>query len=152
MTNQTSVLILMSTFTPNDNAKKFSPKEIKQRFKNALDKVVRQYGYDYTEDSTRVLTIKVKDRKNSRILYSVDFAFVSDFKDAEGYCSKCIHFNKAQNNYSWMKQPKEFRLLPERIGRLKKNGLWEEMKEIYIDKKTVMIIPINTLAHCSPRQ
>ena len=120
---------------PNNKANNFSPEEIKLLFKVALDKIARQYGYDHAEDSTRVLTIKVKDRKNSRILYSVDFAFISDFKDAEGYCSKCIHFNKVQNNYSWMKQPKEFRLLPERIDRLKKNGLWEEMKEIYIYKK-----------------
>lgn len=119
---------------PN-NKNNFPPKEIKMLFKNALDKVAPKYGYDYAEDSTRVLTIKVKDRKKSRILHSIDFAFVNGFKNNEIYGQKYIHFDKKQNKYSWNKQPKEFNLLSERIDWLKENGLWEEMREIYIDKK-----------------
>lgn len=70
---------------PNDEDNNLSPKKIKLLFKEALDKIATKHGYDYAEDSTRVLTIKVKDRKNSRVLHSVDFAFVNDYEDDEGY-------------------------------------------------------------------
>ena len=80
---------------PNDEDNNLSPKKIKLLFKEALDKIATKYGYDYAEDSTRVLTIKVKDRKNSRVLHSVDFAFVNDYEDDEGYeCQEYIRFNK----------------------------------------------------------
>lgn len=121
---------------PHDEDNNLSPKEIKLLFKQALDKIARQYGYDYAEDSTRVLTIKVKDRKNSRILYSVDFAFVNDYKDGKGHkCQQYIHFSKKQNKYSWNEQSHGFYRLPEKMDWLEENDLWEEMREIYIDKK-----------------
>ena len=65
---------------PNDEENRFTAKQIKLLFKQSLDKFAHRYGYDFAEDSTRVLTIKVKDRKNSRILHSVDFAFVMTMK------------------------------------------------------------------------
>lgn len=70
---------------PNDEENRFTAKQIKLLFKQSLDKFAYRYSYDFAEDSTRVLTIKVKDRKNSRILHSVDFAFVNDYEDDDGY-------------------------------------------------------------------
>ena len=87
---------------PNDDENSFSAKEIKLLFKRSLDKFARAYGYDYAEDSTRVLTIKVKDKQNSRIVHSVDFAFVNDYEDEEGNaCQEYIRFNKKHNSYTW---------------------------------------------------
>lgn len=121
---------------PNDKDNNFSPKKIKLLFKDALDDIASKYGYDFAENSTRVLTIKVKDRKNSRILHSVDFAFVNDYEDDEGNeCQEYIRFNKKNNTFSWCDQPDGFYLLPEKIDWLKENNLWEEMKKIYINKK-----------------
>ncbi len=119
---------------PNDEDNNFSPKEIKLFFKEALDKIAPKYGYDYAEDSTRVLTIKIKDRRNSRILHSVDFAFVNDYEDDEGYkCQEYIHFDKKHNKYLWTNQLDSFYML--KINWLKKNNLWNEVRNIYIDKK-----------------
>ena len=119
-----------------DEDNNLSPKKIKLLFKEALDKIATKYGYDYAEDSTRVLTIKVKDRKNSRVLHSVDFAFVNDYEDDEGYeCQEYIRFNKEHNSYSWTDQSDGFYMLPDRIDWLKENDLWEKMKKVYIDKK-----------------
>ena len=121
---------------PNDNDNNYSPKEIKLLFKEALDEVAPNYGFDYAEDSTRVLTIKFKDRKNSRILHHVDFAFVNDYEDDEGNeCQEYIHFDKKHENYFWNEQSYGFHMLHERIDWLKENGLWKEMKKIYIYKK-----------------
>ena len=65
----------------NDDECRFSAKEIKTIIRLALNKVAYRYGYDDAEDSTRVITIKVKDRENSKILHSCDFAIVNDYID-----------------------------------------------------------------------
>lgn len=121
---------------PNDDENSFSAKEIKLLFKRSLDKFARNYGYDYAEDSTRVLTIKVKDRQNSRIVHSVDFAFVNDYEDEEeNACQEYIRFNKKHNSYTWEEQPQGFYMLPERIDWLKENDLWTETRQTYLRKK-----------------
>ena len=121
---------------PNDDENSFSAKEIKLLFKRSLDKFARDYGYDYAEDSTRVLTIKVKDKQNSRIVHSVDFAFVNDYEDVEGNaCQEYIRFNKKHNSYTWEEQPQGFYMLPERIDWLKENDLWTETRQMYLRKK-----------------
>ena len=80
----------------NDDECKFSAKEIKTKIMLVLNKVAHRYGYDYSEDSTRVITIKVKDKKNSKILYSCDFAIVNDYIDDDGNeCQEYIHFNNS---------------------------------------------------------
>lgn len=58
----------------NDDNKEYSAKELRTILRNAIDKVATKYGYNYCEDSTRVLTIKKVDRNKSRIIHSCDFA------------------------------------------------------------------------------
>ncbi len=116
----------------NDDYEDFSPKEIKSILKQAFDKFNNQFGYDYCEDSTRVLTIKVKDKKNSRILHSADFAIVYDCNNNQ---QQYIHFNKKVNRYTWEYQPKSNFNLEKRISLIKKNHLWEQVRELYLYKK-----------------
>lgn len=122
---------------PNDAEMNYSAKQIKQLFKQALDRHVFSYGFDYAEDSTRVLTIKVKDREHARIIHSVDFAFVNDYEDESGKKhQEYIHFNKSKNVYLWQEQKEGYYMLPERIEWIKEQGLWEsDLKPYYIEKK-----------------
>lgn len=120
----------------NDDEHRFSAKEIKTKIKTALDKISVRFGYDNTEDSTRVLTIKVKDRQNSSILYSCDFAIVNNYIDDDGNeRQKYIHFNKKQKSYSWQEQAQGFYLLNEKSGWIKENGYWQEVLDLYLEKK-----------------
>ncbi len=120
----------------NDDDYKYSAKEIKTKIMLALNKVVYRYGYDNAEDSTRVITIKFKDRENSRILHSCDFAIVNDYIDDNGNeRQEYIHFNKKQNEYYWQKQPQGFYLLDEKAEWIKDNGYWQEVRDLYLDKK-----------------
>ena len=129
---------------PNDEDERFTPKEIKHIFKRALDKHCFKYGFDYAEDSTRVLTIKVKDRSLSRILYSVDFCFVHDYKNEEGdYCQEYIRYNKKDGSYTWEEQPYGFYGLEERLDWIRKNRHWDELVDYYVDKKNVNTNPNN---------
>lgn len=114
----------------------FSAEEIKTKIRLALNKVVHRYGYDNAEDSTRVITIKVKDRKNSKILHSCDFAIVNDYIDHDGgERQEYIHFNKKQKSYSWQKQPQGFYLLDEKADWIKDYGYWQDVRELYLYKK-----------------
>lgn len=123
----------------NDPDEDYSAEEIRNILRNGLDRVTNPYGrsifgYDYTEDSTRVLTIKVKDKANSRILHSCDFCVVNDCEDGR---QQYIRYNKKEHKYSWEYQPKGYYELPEKIEWIKKNGLWQQVRDVYLDKKNM---------------
>lgn len=116
----------------NDDEKNFQPDEIRKIIRLALDQVARNYGYGYTEDSTRVLTTKFVDKKNSKIKHSCDFAIVNNCNDGR---QQYIRFNKSSNSYYWEYQPKGFSGLETKADWLKKNGYWQDVRDYYIEKK-----------------
>lgn len=120
----------------NDPDESYSACEIKRILIKAFNKFCLKFNYDYCEDSTRVFTIKVKDRENSKIIHSCDFAIVNDYEDEDGdWRQEYIHFNKKQKTYKWQKQPDGFYNLEERTRWIKDNGLWDEFRELYLYKK-----------------
>ena len=116
----------------NDKDEDYSPEEIRRIIRLAFDKYNRYFDYDYCEDSSRVLTIKVKDRENSRVIHSCDFAIVYNLSDGR---QQYIRYNKSQKRYVWESQPKGYYKQKEKIESLKKNKYWEEVRDIYLDKK-----------------
>ena len=121
----------------NDDENEFTPKRIRDILRATFDKYAKQFGYDYGEDSTRVITLKVKDRANSKIVHGCDFAVVNDYLDEYGdKRQQYIHFNKKQGTYEWQEQPEGYYLLKERIRDLKSSSrLWNEVREVYLYKK-----------------
>ena len=115
----------------NDDDENYSAQEICDILRNGFDKFNRIFSYDYTEDSTRVLTIKVKDKKKSRILHSVDFAIVYDCNDGS---RQYIRFNKVRQEYQWVFQDNPYQV-EERINLIKANRLWQAVRERYLEKK-----------------
>ena len=114
----------------------FSAKEIKNKIRAALDQIAPQFGYDYAEDSTCVLTIKLKDRNNSKVLHSCDFAIINNYTDDNGReCQQYIRFHKKQRTYTWEDQPKGYCLLEEKSQWMKEHGYWDEMRSLYLKKK-----------------
>lgn len=122
----------------NDDNENYSPEEIRIIIHNALNKVVRQYGYDFAEDSTRVLTIKVKDRMHSRIVHSCDFAIVYNCNDGR---QQYIRYDKARGNYTWEYQKSGFCDLQKKADWLKANKHWQEVLDRYIEKKNENVDP-----------
>ncbi len=118
-------------FEVNDDDCNFTPKEIRTIIRNAIDEVAPNYGYDYCEDSTRVLTIKEKDYENAAILHSCDFAIVKNCDEGQQY----IRLNKSTNKYTWELQGAGFESLPDKIDWLKENNLWQDLRDYYIEKK-----------------
>ena len=123
----------------NAPEEEYSAEDIRRILRKGLDKVTNPYGcsifgYDYTEDSTRVLTIKVKDTANSRILHSCDFCIIYECGDGR---QQYIRYNKQQNSYTWEYQPKGFMELPAKIDWIKEHGLWQEVRDHYLYMKNM---------------
>ena len=89
----------------NDDEENFEPKEIREKIRNAINRVAPRYGYKPCEDSTRVLTIKKVNALFSRIIHSCDFAIVYNCKDGR---QQYIRFNNDNGYYSWEYQGKGF--------------------------------------------
>lgn len=119
----------------NDGNDRYKPKQLKNMLQNAIDAVCVKYGYDHPEDSTRVLTIKVKNRKKSCILHSCDFAIVNNYIDDDGYEGQEYIHNDKHGNYTWCEQPEGYYMLPDKIDWIKENDLWDVMLKLYIEKK-----------------
>lgn len=116
----------------NDDDENYSPEEIRNIMRNAIDRVAPKYGYKHCENSTRVLTIKKVNTFISQIIHSCDFALVYNCKDGR---QQYIRFNKKNGNYTWEYQGKAFKNLDNKIAWLKQNGYWGELQDYYIDKK-----------------
>lgn len=125
----------------NDDEENYTAKQIKDILRNALDRVAGKYGYGHAEDSTRVITIKVIDQGDSRILYSCDFAIVYNYSEDGKPQQQYIHFNKTTRTYSWCSQAKGYYMLPEKIEWLKENGYWQELRDYYLLKKNTNTNP-----------
>ena len=122
----------------NDDDERYSAKEQKEIIMNALNRIAWQYGYSPCENSTRVITIKVKDRPLSRIVHSCDIAIVHDYTDGKGKNGQeYIRFNKRQQTYTWVDQPKGYKL-DKKIKWLKKKSLWNDVRDIYLYKKNML--------------
>ncbi|MBR2870981.1 MAG: hypothetical protein IKB98_06380 [Clostridia bacterium] len=116
----------------NDDNEKYSPDKIRSIIMAAINKVVSKYGYDFCEDSTSVLTIKVKNTARSRIMHSCDFAIVYNCENGD---QQYIRFNKDNQNYTWEYRGKGIADLSQKIEWIKRNKLWNELKDYYIEKK-----------------
>ena len=120
----------------NDYNNDYTPEELKTILINGFNKHKKLFSYDKIEDSKRVITIKVIDHNHSKILHSCDFAIVNEYTDDNGYKSQeYIHYNKRQGTYEWQEQSKGFYTLPNKADQLKKAGLWQLVRDTYIDKK-----------------
>lgn len=116
----------------NDDEEAFSPDEIRNILRNAINQVAPRYGYSYCEDSTSVLTIKKVNTSQSRIIHSCDLAIVYECSDGR---QQYIRFNKKNNNYTWEYRGKCFDGFSEKWEWLVRNGYKDDLLEYYIEKK-----------------
>ena len=117
--------------TVNDDDEDYSPEEIRTILHNAFARFMNAYGYNKCEQSTRVISIKVVDQWSSRVIRSCDFAVVYEGRNGQQY----IRFNKERNYFSWEFQTQPYKELEFRADYLKENGHWNEVLEVYLDKK-----------------
>lgn len=115
---------------------RYNPKYLRQNLKKSIDKFVKKYGYSEAEDSTSVLTIKVKDKKKSAIKHSCDFAIVKRSGDEDDELLYCyIKHDKKNGSYVWEERSQEYYKMKGKIKCLQKEGLWNDVRKQYIINK-----------------
>ncbi len=119
----------------NDDDEEFEAKEIKMLIMGAINQVARPRGFEFCENSTRVITLKKLSSHRNQIEYSCDLAIVYDWFDNSGQKhQQYIRYQKDQNSYYWAEQPKGYHLAQKEAW-IKKHGLWDDVLDIYLDKK-----------------
>lgn len=110
---------------------------VKQQFMQAVKKALVGTKYTDPKDRTSVITIKVVDKKNSRILHSCDFAIIyydhSQIKNGYLY----LKHLKKENTYTF-----EYRSssdnIKQRLARIKQNGRgWKMVQDEYLTLKNI---------------
>lgn len=115
----------------NDDNEDYSPEDIRTILHEAFSHFMRDYAYTKCEQSTRVISMKAVDPRHSRITHSCDFAVVYEGQDGQQY----IRFNKVRNYFSWEFQTQPYKELESRADYLKTNGHWDEVLDVYLEKK-----------------
>jgi len=119
-----------------NHPEEYSPSELKHLITNALNRITFGYGYGFCEDSSRVITIKKVDHWYSGIISSCDFAIVRDVVGKDGKIHHMyIYYDKEKNEYRWQERSKEYTGLKEKEEKIKQAGLWNDVREIYLEKK-----------------
>ena len=121
----------------NDDDEDYSPEDIRTILHNAFSHFMMDYGYTKCEQSTRVISMKAVDPWHSRITHSCDFAVVYEGRNGQQY----IRFNKKRNCFSWEFQTQPYKELESRADYLKTNGHWNEVLEVYLEKKNSNVNP-----------
>ncbi|MBR0062780.1 MAG: hypothetical protein IJP67_01285 [Oscillospiraceae bacterium] len=115
----------------NDDDECFTAGEIRTILFNAFTSAARKYGYNSSENSSRVFTLKKADPLRHIIITSCDFAVVHYSRSSQQY----IRFNKGNQGYTWEYQKMPYTELEERARALRRAGCWGEVRDNYLEKK-----------------
>ena len=108
-----------------------NPKKIKELFIKYFNEVNPKLGFNDAENSTSVITSKLT--YNNKIIFSFDVAIL-----CEGYNGNYlkIKYNKKTDQYYW-NEIKSSRNYQSKIKKLKDMGKWNDVRELYLEKKNL---------------
>ena len=111
------------------------PDYARKNITKAIGEAVKGTRFSNPQNSSVAITIKVKDTKYSRILYSCDFAVIY-YPDENSNEHKYVYLDKSNGKYTWeiREYTKDYHI---KLDWLKKNvhDYWERIKEEYLKLK-----------------
>lgn len=84
-----------------DDSHEWRAKYLRNQFYLAIQKVFKKYGYEDPEDRTSVIRVKLVDKKDSKIIHSVDFAIFQDIQNKDGTLIKKYARKYDDGSYGW---------------------------------------------------
>jgi len=112
--------------------KELSPKTIKDKFMEAFNHAIQGTAYKFPNDSTSVITIKVVDKKNSRIKYGADFAIIYYPGDRnDGY----MYLKNQKNGAYVFEKRKQSRNFEEKLNEILDCDEWNWVRAEYLTVK-----------------
>ena len=121
----------------NKNKNKIKEKDIKRLFINLLNELVVKEGFNYCNDSTSAITIKMVNEKCSFVVVGYDVVILRK-KEIDGVeNTEILRHYKEANAEEW-----KFELLPDMknaskmFRKIKGEKMWQELRRRYYYKKT----------------
>lgn len=114
--------------------------DIKEYVRKAFNEVLNRNGWSDCQDSTSALTTERRHfTKGNGTEFSIDLAIVSEDNDESWY--RLIHEKTGFTNmdrYFWNQGP-DSKGLTKKVNSLKKRGLWNDVRECYLNKKNLYL-------------
>ena len=108
---------------------------LKETVRNALNRAERREFFSDAQDSTSCLTALLHFNDTPNVEFSFDVAIIA--KNRNGNYMRLIH-NKPWNQYTWNEVPHSHQVT-NRANELKNAGLWEKVRDRYLDKKNMYL-------------
>lgn len=102
--------------------------EIKRLFRLSFDRH-RPAGFSPCEDSTSALTMRKKDAKHSKILYSFDIVILQDMNGVPEIIRRT-----SEGEYVW-NQLRSMADFQQRFSMISNSDMWDELRRRYYNKK-----------------
>ena len=115
-----------------------SLKMLKDRVRDSLNKVVGNTWFSDGKDSCSVITSILHFKDSPEVEFSFDIAILA--RNSNGNLCRLIHNNKGcwNESFTWNEIPYSHNV-KEMADKLKRNGLWNIVREVYLDKKNMYL-------------
>ena len=111
-------------------------KKLKNLIRTELDKIIGCYG----KDSTSAITYNLHYPDKSKVKFKFDVGIIKQNRN-RNYCrlinDKTNLFLNIEH-YIWNEIPKSYNI-DDKISRIKHNGYWLDVRELYLDKKNLYL-------------
>lgn len=113
-------------------------KILKDRVRDSLNKVVDNTWFSDGKDSRSVITSILHFKDLPEVEFSFDIAILA--RNSNGNYCRLIHNNKGYWNehFTWNEVPSSHNV-KEKADILKRNSLWNEVRETYLNKKNMYL-------------
>ena len=113
-------------------------KMLKDRVRDSLNKVVDNTWFSDGKDSRSVITSILHFKDSPEVEFSFDIAILA--RNSNGNYCRLIHNNKGYWNehFTWNEVPSSHNV-KEKADILKRNSLWNEVRETYLNKKNMYL-------------
>ena len=111
-------------------------KELRTLFVRKLNEIIRNTQYSKVSDGKNSISIKVVDKRKSRIVHSCDFAIINEYTDRyDNFNQEILIFERNKRQYIWIEKPSRMNY-NQKLSNLKANGLWNKLRAEYLKLKS----------------
>ena len=111
-------------------------RKLKDIVRNSLNKIVKDTLFSDGKDSHSVITSILHFTDTPKVKFSFDMAILA--KNSKGNFCRLIHNKGYSDSFTWNEVPSSHNV-KEKADMLKRNSLWNEVRETYLNKKNMYL-------------
>lgn len=105
-------------------------KQLRMLFLSTINNILKNKGFKNTINNYQSITVLMPDRIEKEVIHSIDFAIVIDKKEQQD-----ILIYDRKNSEYFFETRESINLLDELTYDIKNNGLWEDLRDLYLNMK-----------------